>query len=336
MVDTNTTAAQTTSPVSADDPRWELLRAVFEPGEIEYLPQAVSRNSEKGRCDRPDRNGYSCGGYHAMPAIHLTYVGHAGITKRLNAVDPHWSWEPAYRDVSDQAQAMISAALASGDAEFARELYNACPALYTDGGLWIKLTVLGVTRLGFGDAGGKSGTNAVKEIIGDALRNAAMRFGVGTYLWSKSESAKADSDRNQPVDEPKADPAPVKRQKARSESREISRRPERVPVPVAPVTEAAVVPAAEIDPRDQERAVLAAEATAYSASTADMRIIWDKASAEGILDIPVVVELIHARLIGATDPVTLRSWMTAAVKWMKLGQPACIADVAAEPAEVDA
>jgi hypothetical protein len=84
---------------------------------------------------------------------------------RLNSVDPAWTWEPM-------------AFTAQGTPQFA------------DGGLWIRLTVLGVTRIGFGDAGSKTGPNAVKEIIGDAIRNAAMRFGVGTYLWSKSEASK--------------------------------------------------------------------------------------------------------------------------------------------------
>jgi hypothetical protein len=53
------------------------------------------------------------------------------------------------------------------------------------------MTVLGVTRIGFGDPGRNSGPNAIKETIGDFIRNAAMRFGVGTYLWSKSEAAAA-------------------------------------------------------------------------------------------------------------------------------------------------
>jgi hypothetical protein len=47
------------------------------------------------------------------------------------------------------------------------------------GNLWIKLTICGVTRLGVGD-----GKNA-KEVIGDAIRNAAMRFGVALDLWAK-------------------------------------------------------------------------------------------------------------------------------------------------------
>jgi hypothetical protein len=55
-------------------------------------------------------------------------------------------------------------------------------------GLWIKLTVLGVTRRGYGSC--PSGQNdAVKVLIGDALRNAAMRFGVALDLWAKGDRA---------------------------------------------------------------------------------------------------------------------------------------------------
>ena len=61
------------------------------------------------------------------------------------------------------------------------------PAYDEIGGLWIKLTVRGVTRLGYGDANGKTGSNAIKEIIGDAIRNAAMRFGAALELWHKGE-----------------------------------------------------------------------------------------------------------------------------------------------------
>lgn len=87
----------------------------------------------------------------------LDFVGHAAVTDRLLSVDPEWSWEP-----------------------FAVDSYG-LPALDADGNLWIRLTVCGVTRIGVGD-----GKNA-KERIGDALRNAAMRFGVALALWSKDE-----------------------------------------------------------------------------------------------------------------------------------------------------
>lgn len=87
----------------------------------------------------------------------LDYVGHAATTDRLLTVDPGWSWEP----------------LALDD--------RGLPAIDKDGNLWIKLTICGVTRLGVGD--GKS----AKERIGDAIRNAAMRFGVALDLWAKED-----------------------------------------------------------------------------------------------------------------------------------------------------
>jgi hypothetical protein len=85
----------------------------------------------------------------------LDYVGHAAVTDRLLMVDPYWSWEP----------------FAVGP--------DGLPALDRVGNLWIRLTVCGVTRIGVGD--GKS----AKESIGDAIRNAAMRFGVALDLWAK-------------------------------------------------------------------------------------------------------------------------------------------------------
>ena len=93
----------------------------------------------------------------------LAYVGHAALTDRLLDVDPAWSWEPLALDE------------------------RGLPAVDEVGGLWIKLTVCGVTRLGYGDAGSKKGGDAMKERIGDALRNAAMRFGAALELWHKGE-----------------------------------------------------------------------------------------------------------------------------------------------------
>ena len=43
------------------------------------------------------------------------------------------------------------------------------------------------SRLGYGHAEGKTGGDAVKEVIGDALRNAAMRFGAALDLWHKGD-----------------------------------------------------------------------------------------------------------------------------------------------------
>lgn len=134
--------------------RLQMLRVPFEAHHISKLPKPYKKDSLKGQCD-------VCGGYHGLPALHLDYVGHAALTDRLLDVDPAWSWEPLSLDE------------------------RGLPALDKDGGLWIKLTVCGVTRLGYGDAQGKTGGDAMKERIGDALRNAAMRFGAALDLWHK-------------------------------------------------------------------------------------------------------------------------------------------------------
>lgn len=93
----------------------------------------------------------------------LDFVGHGFITQRLLDVDPTWNWEPVALDPTG------------------------LPLLDEHGGLWIRLTVCGVTRLGYGDAGGRKGPDATKVAIGDALRNAGMRFGLALDLWCKGD-----------------------------------------------------------------------------------------------------------------------------------------------------
>lgn len=140
------------------------LREPFPPHHISKLPKESRAQREEREKDRS--KGISCqicGGWHHRNAVHLDYVGHAALTDRLLDVDPLWSWEPM---------------------GFSQD---GTPAFDREGGLWIKLTVCGVTRLGYGCADGKKGGDAVKEIIGDALRNAAMRFGAALDLWHKGE-----------------------------------------------------------------------------------------------------------------------------------------------------
>lgn len=93
----------------------------------------------------------------------LAYVGHAALTDRLLDADPEWVWEPLAINT------------------------NGLPVMDELGGMWIRLTVCGVTRLGYGHAGSKTGGDAIKEVIGDALRNAAMRFGAALDLWHKGD-----------------------------------------------------------------------------------------------------------------------------------------------------
>ncbi|MFC9934618.1 hypothetical protein [Glutamicibacter sp. NPDC127525] len=160
------------------------LREPFEPGAIGKLPKPYSRDSRKGNCQE-------CGGYHGLPAMHLDFVGHAALTDRLLQVDPEWSWEPISFDPVG------------------------LPQFDGYGGLWIRLTVCGVTRLGYGDAQGKSGANAIKEAIGDALRNAGMRFGAALDLWHKGDLWEAKEARGEfaspdtaPASQPPAQPVP--------------------------------------------------------------------------------------------------------------------------------
>ena len=165
----------------------KMLREPFPREAVGLLPRAMKRESPKGKCAE-------CGGWHGLPAIHLDYVGHAAVTDRLLRVDPAWTWEPVAFDAAG------------------------LPALDANGGLWIRLTGAGVTRLRYRHADGKRGGDAIKETIGDALRNAAMRFGVALDLWSKEElQPGVEKASAEPHDEPQRppEPSPLDIQKAR-------------------------------------------------------------------------------------------------------------------------
>jgi hypothetical protein len=141
--------------------RLKLLREPFPPNQIGKLPKPTRQQAEEVKADyRKGIRCTICGQWHHPNAIHLDYVGHAWLTARLLDVDPHWSWKPL-------------------------AVENGLPVMDGIGGMWIKLTVRGVTRLGYGHAGEKEGGDAIKEVIGDAIRNAAMRFGAALELWQK-------------------------------------------------------------------------------------------------------------------------------------------------------
>lgn len=143
----------------------DLLREPFAPHQISKLPKETRTQIEERKNNRSAMlfNCAICGGHHHKNAVHLDYVGHAALTDRLLDCDPSWNWEPMAFDESG------------------------APKRDQSGGMWIKLTVCGVTRLGYGHADGKSGGDAIKEVIGDALRNAAMRFGAALDLWHKGD-----------------------------------------------------------------------------------------------------------------------------------------------------
>lgn len=150
--------------IKAAEPGLPMLREPFPDNQVSKLPKESKAQSDARKADRNNAiNCATCGGWHHKNAVHLDYVGHAALTDRLLDTDIEWSWEPV---------------------AFTTE---GLPAFDRTGGLWIKLTVCGVSRLGYGAADGKTGGDAVKEIIGDALRNAAMRFGAALDLWHKGD-----------------------------------------------------------------------------------------------------------------------------------------------------
>lgn len=152
------------------------LREDFPPEQIQHLPRlkcGACRDSRTGVCENPrhaKQECKECGNYVSNWHLHLDYVGHAELTNRLLDADPLWDWEPMAVD------------------------QHGLPLFDSNGGLWIRLTVCGKTRLGYGDAQGKKGPNAVKEAIGDGLRNAAMRFGAALDLWAKSDLREAQTE----------------------------------------------------------------------------------------------------------------------------------------------
>lgn len=172
---------------------WKKLSAKFPDSQVSKKPKfrAAKVNG------KTDTSGYAhcniCGGWHPTKGvIHLDYVGHADITTRLNDVagPENWSIEPM--------------------------AYNADGTpLMSDGGMWCWMTIGETRKMCFGDAQGKTGPDAIKEIIGDAIRNGAMRFGVGTYLWSKSDAASQLID-DSPSDKPQQKQTP-KQQKPKQD-----------------------------------------------------------------------------------------------------------------------
>lgn len=105
----------------------------------------------------------------------LDFVGHADITRILIEIDPYWSWEPCGWD-------------------------NGRPAIHVENGIatmWGRLTVHGKEMLGVGSVKADK-MDLDKELIGDFLRNASMRFGISLNLWTKNQWADLDGDKPQP------------------------------------------------------------------------------------------------------------------------------------------
>ena len=177
--DTSTTAAgsgresgNTMSETTEGRTVSDVLRRKFPAEEVGKLPRVTCPDCSDRRktCSEHRKSRCTtCQAYVSERHIHIDYVGHADVTARLLEADPEWNWEPKAEDE------------------------RGMPVFDTDDngspvGLWIKLTVGGVTRLGYGSVPGGQ-PDAVKVLIGDALRNAAMRFGVALDLWAKGDRA---------------------------------------------------------------------------------------------------------------------------------------------------
>jgi len=178
------------------------LRAPFPPEKIGKLPRVTCgkcRDSRERVCDLHSKSKCGdCGSWVTSAHIHLDFVGHADATDRFLEVDPEWTWEPLVFDE------------------------QGLPKFDEFGGLWIRLTIAGVTRLGYGDADGKRGGNAIKESIGDALRNASMRFGVALDLWRKDAPVEESAGRRR-RQEPEAPAVAVPTTEQRSRFDELAK-----------------------------------------------------------------------------------------------------------------
>jgi len=164
-----------------------LLRKPFPENQISKLPKPTKQQTAEVKQDfTKGIRCKDCGAWHHPNVAHLDYVGHAALTDRLLDCDPEWNWE--FLSVDDKG----------------------LPVIDVDGGFWIRLTVSGVTRLGYGDAQGKTGGNAMKERIGDALRNAAMRFGAALDLWHKGDLHAEEGQAEDPTDDATISDAEIK------------------------------------------------------------------------------------------------------------------------------
>ena len=156
----------------SDQTTAEILRKKFRPEEVGKLPRVTCPDcsDKRKQCsEHQKRKCNVCGAYVSERHIHIDYVGHADVTARLLEADAEWNWEPLSTD--DKGLPVFDADDRGNPV-----------------GLWIRLTVGGVTRLGYGSVPYDQ-PDAVKVLIGDALRNSAMRFGVALDLWAKGDRA---------------------------------------------------------------------------------------------------------------------------------------------------
>lgn len=145
------------------------LRKPFDPGEIGKLPRITCgkcRDAQTKCCgEHKKAKCAECDNWITTGHMHLDYVGHGSVRSRLLEVDPGWWWEPLAWDANGLPLVV----------ERGRDLV-----------FWIRLSVLNTVRIGVGTVD-KGAADADKQLIGDALRNTAMSFGVALDLWIKAK-----------------------------------------------------------------------------------------------------------------------------------------------------
>jgi hypothetical protein len=160
-----------------------------------------------GRVDHTRKKCPDCGQSMTQAHMHLSYVGHAHITERLIQTDPRWTWRPMGRDIPDE---VMAAAIATGDHLMVQAVISAYPPKIieipgpngrAEHVMWGEVIIHDengdeVVMPGVGDAIGKNwDPNAVKEMLGDLLRNALMRHGTGLQMWKKEDTDRAKRER---------------------------------------------------------------------------------------------------------------------------------------------
>lgn len=111
----------------------------------------------------------------------LSYVGHGEVTKMLIEIDPMWDWQPA-------AWIEGKPAIHRHHAKF---VFRNGDVKETEiATMWGFMTVLGKTLPCVGSAPADK-EDVEKELIGDLIRNGALRFGICINLWAKSLSSES-------------------------------------------------------------------------------------------------------------------------------------------------
>lgn len=161
-------------------------------GQLVRIACKACKDSQRRRCERHNwvQRCDTCGGAHTEAVAHIPYVGHAAVTDRLLAADPCWWWEPCNGFTGGMAPVIE---------ERDRRVVE----------MWIVLHVAGMHRYGVGTAPINHEDRA-KILIGDAIRNAAMRFGCALKEWSKTPlESQVAADEVAPLADPEGDePAP--------------------------------------------------------------------------------------------------------------------------------